>query len=93
MAINNAIGSNIFDILIGLGIPLLILISITKEVVIVDRSNLIESFILLFGSVVLLTVAFFVTKWRPIKIIGYLLIGLYIAFIIFEIVKIASIAI
>lgn len=87
MAINNAIGSNIFDILIGLGIPFLILISITKEVVIVDMAALIESFILLFGSVVLLTIAFYLMKWRANKIIGYLLIGLYIAFIIFEIVK------
>ena len=89
MAINNAIGSNIFDILIGLGIPLIILISITNEKVQVDSSNLIESFILLFGSVVLLTVALYLTKWRAKKIIGYLLIGLYIAFIIFEIIKLA----
>ena len=89
MAINNAIGSNIFDILIGLGIPLLILLSITKEVVIVDRSNLMESFVLLFGSVILLTVAFYITKWRANKIIGYILIGLYISFIIFEIIKVA----
>ena len=89
MAINNAIGSNIFDILIGLGIPLLILISITKKAVIVNSSNLIESFVLLFGSVILLTVAFYITKWRTNKIIGYLLIGLYIAFVIFEIIKVA----
>jgi len=89
MAINNAIGSNIFDILIGLGIPLLILISITKKAVIVNSSNLIESFVLLFGSLVLLTVAFYITKWRTNKIIGYLLIGLYIAFVIFEIIKVA----
>lgn len=88
MAINNAIGSNIFDILIGLGVPLLLMIIFYKETIIVDQTNLKESFFLLFGSVILLTIAFLITKWRTRKIVGFMLIGLYVIYIIYEIVNI-----
>jgi len=88
MAINNAIGSNVFDILIGIGFPFLLLSVIKNHSVDVVSGNLWVSFALLFGSVMLLAATFLLNRWRTSKMMGSLLIVLYIVYLVYEILKI-----
>jgi Ca2+/Na+ antiporter len=88
MAINNAIGSNVFDILIGIGFPFLLLSVIENHSVDVISGNLWVSFALLFGSVILLAATFLLNRWRTSKMMGSLLIVLYIVYLVYEILKI-----
>jgi len=55
MAVSNAVGSNIFDVLIGLGLPWLIALTLLSRQVLVDNNGLWTSTILLLGTVFLLT--------------------------------------
>ncbi len=88
MAVNNAIGSNIFDILIGLGLPLLLLHIFSNGQITVDSGNLNTAFYFLMGSIVLITLLFVLTKWRTSRLFGGLLILLYVAYLTFEIINV-----
>lgn len=86
MAVSNAIGSNIFDILVGLGLPFMIVMLIEGSSI--DAGgNIIRSVIILFGSLLLLVFLLLIRKWKVGKPTGILLIVTYIAYVIYEIVK------
>jgi K+-dependent Na+/Ca+ exchanger-like protein len=80
MAVANAVGSNIFDILIGLGVPWLVLMSTTSFAnVHVGTNDLWISTLLLLSTVVLLFV--FLANDRVLsKIEGWILVGAYVAY-------------
>lgn len=86
MAISNAIGSNIFDILVGLGIPWFIILAIRGGIVPVSTENLLSSVILLFATVLAVFFLLLVRKWKIGYRAGYFLIGLYILYLIYAIV-------
>jgi K+-dependent Na+/Ca+ exchanger-like protein len=86
MAVSNAIGSNIFDILIGLGLPFMI-VMLSSGKIIEAGGNLIRSVIILFGSVLLLVVLLVLRRWQVGKPTGIILILVYVAYVIYEIIK------
>ena len=88
MAISNAIGSNIFDILFGLGVPWLILLSFSNKDIFVSTENLLTSVILLFATVVIVFFLLLVRKWRIGHRAGYFLIALYILYLIWAISRV-----
>ena len=49
MAVSNAIGSNVFDILLGLGLPFLLSNFVKGETVPIETGSLIPSIFILFG--------------------------------------------
>jgi len=61
MAIANAVGSNIFDIMVGLGLPWILAMAMGSGIVHVDTAGLLSSALLLFGTVILLFI-FLLTK-------------------------------
>ena len=81
MAISNALGSNIFDILIGLGMPWLVLIFMKNINIIVDTSNIAHHILVLLGSVVGMLALFVVNRWRINRAIGALMIGAYLTYL------------
>jgi len=87
MAVSNAIGSNIFDILVGLGLPFIIAMLISGGDI-AAGGDLLASSVILALSVVLLSVLLLVSRWKITKITGLILLIVYIAYIIFEIVKV-----
>lgn len=87
MAVSNAIGSNIFDVLVGLGLPLLIFMLISGENV-PTGGDITLSAIILFASVILLLLLLIVSKWRVGKLTGFILIGIYLFYVIREILLI-----
>lgn len=86
MAVSNAVGSNIFDILIGLGLPWLIMTLVKDEPILTHAEGLNESVILLFASVALIFIAFVIYRWKVNKKLGYILIFIYIAYLAREII-------
>lgn len=92
MAVSNGIGSNIFDIFIGLGLPWLIKAYLVDSEVVTNIEGLGISMILLFMSVLLLLFALMLKKWRLSKGLGLTLILLYIGYVIWEIIKLYFLA-
>lgn len=87
MAVSNAIGSNIFDILVGLGLPFMIVMLLGTDTI-EAGGNLIRSVIILFGSVLLLVLLLLLRRWKVGKPTGIILILAYAAYVIYEIIKI-----
>jgi len=81
MAVSNVIGSNTFDILIGLGLPWSIYILWNNQPVTVATHDLLESIMLLGGSVVLLGFILAIRKFTLGYKIGALLVFIYIAYL------------
>jgi len=88
MAVANAIGSNVFDILIGCGLPWFLSGVIFKETFEVDTGDVPLFICILFGTVLLTILSFMYTKWKLGKTLGWILLFLYFCFVVFAIVKV-----
>ncbi|OQY00379.1 MAG: hypothetical protein B6I20_08735 [Bacteroidetes bacterium 4572_117] len=88
MAISNAIGSNIFDILIGLGLPFLLIILINGAPIEIHVANLNTTAWFLLSSIVLMFILFIINKWVVGKKMGWFLILLYLAYIVWAIMNV-----
>ncbi|XP_060903943.1 sodium/potassium/calcium exchanger 3 isoform X2 [Labrus mixtus] len=83
MAVSNSIGSNIFDVLLGLGFPwaLRTLIVSYGSVVTINSKGLVYSVILLLASVTLTVLCVHLNCWRLDRRLGLCLILLYAVFL------------
>ncbi|MEM1008419.1 MAG: calcium/sodium antiporter [Myxococcota bacterium] len=86
MAISNAVGSNIFDILIGLGLPWLLTIGLRSTglmggdtTILVGTAGLWSSVLVLLGTVIIL-MTFLSTGRKLSRIEGFILILLYVGY-------------
>lgn len=77
MAVSNAVGSNIFDILVGLGLVWLVLIIARGENIYIGQTNLNSSIALLMASVFALLFILLIQKWRLGRKVGLALVSLY----------------
>ncbi|KAM8847621.1 sodium/potassium/calcium exchanger 4 isoform 2-T2 [Synchiropus picturatus] len=87
MAVSNTIGSNVFDILVGLGVPWAIqtmCVSYGSEVMINSR-GLVYSVVLLLGSVALTVLGIHLNKWRLDVKLGVYVLVLYAVFLCFSV--------
>ncbi|KAM8909594.1 sodium/potassium/calcium exchanger 3 isoform 1-T1 [Spinachia spinachia] len=84
MAVSNSIGSNIFDVLLGLGFPwaLRTLIVSHGSVVTINSKGLVYSVILLLASVILTVVCVHLNCWRLDRRLGLCLILFYAVFLL-----------
>jgi K+-dependent Na+/Ca+ exchanger-like protein len=85
MAIANAVGSNIFDIAIGLGLPWMFVILWRGEDVQVVTENLESSIVLLFATVIALLFLLIARRWAIGRFAGVLLIGAYLWYLFTQI--------
>jgi K+-dependent Na+/Ca+ exchanger-like protein len=83
MAVSNAVGSNVFDILICLGLPWLGYTLIKGEPIVVGTQNLTSSIFLLFCTVIAIIAILTAQKFRIGKYSGYGLIGLYGLYVVY----------
>ncbi|MGQ7868225.1 calcium/sodium antiporter [Sunxiuqinia sp. sy24] len=86
MAISNAIGSNIFDILVGLGLPFMIAMFIYGGTIEAGGQNLLESSFILFASVIAFALLLLIKRWKINWVTGVVLLGLYVFYLVREIV-------
>lgn len=84
MAVCNALGSNIFEILVGLGLPWFIqtVLLTPGEPATVQGKGLAYSTACLLSTVVFLLLVTHFNKWRMNKIYGAILMGWYLAFMV-----------
>jgi len=82
MAVSSSVGSNIFDVTVGLPLPWMIS-SFTRgfKSVIVKSDGLFCSTILLFIMLIAVVIAIAVSKWRMTKALGLTMFFLYVVFI------------
>lgn len=93
MAVANALGSNIFDILVGLGVPWTIKCAMGKRVIFGDgedaKFELIALDIGILAFVLLLFVGFLLlNKWRLTRMFGSVLLFFYVANVVYNIIAV-----
>ena len=86
MAVSNAIGSNIFDVLVGLGLPFMIAMLIYGGEISASGQNLFESSMILFASIIVFGLLLIIKRWKINWVTGVVLLGLYLFYLVREIV-------
>lgn len=84
MAIANAVGSNIFDIAVGLGLPWMIKLLIDGGSIPVSTENLTSSVVLLFATVIALVYLLIMKRWEMGRYAGLLLIFGYLLYLLIQ---------
>lgn len=88
MAVGNAVGSNIFNVLIGLGGIWLLGLSFSSEQYInVGTDSLLSSIFLLFSTVIALLFIMISRNWKIGQKSGWVLIGVYAAYCVYVVVS------
>nr|XP_060612544.1 sodium/potassium/calcium exchanger 4 isoform X2 [Anolis sagrei ordinatus] len=87
MAVSNTIGSNVFDILVGLGVPwgLQTMVVNYGSNVKINSKGLVYSVVLLLGSVALTVGGIHINKWKLDRKLGIYVLSLYAIFLCFSI--------
>lgn len=91
MAVANAIGSNVFDILIGLGLPYGIY-GVTESAAdayggyVVELNGIIAQMVILFLTVLATFALFMFFKWRLTNGLGYSMLVIYAAFCVYSVI-------
>lgn len=91
MAVSNAIGSNVFDILLGLGFPWFVggLVKDIKIEVSVDPiTTVVVPILILFVILVVLLVLLVLLRWQLRPLLGYLLFGIYGLFVAYTLLDV-----
>lgn len=89
MVVSNAVGSNVFNVLFGLGFPWLLVLILRGGTVPVSADNLFGSVILLFATVVSIIFLLVVRNWKIGQRAGLVLIGLYLAYVVYTFLTVA----
>jgi len=88
MAVSNAVGSNVFDICIGLGLPWFCkCMSVETEnysIPIGETDTIFSSTLILIGVIVLLFTTFAMSGWKLKPKVGYILLGAYGLFVVYS---------
>eukprot|EP00808_Paulinella_micropora_P004974 g78400.t1 len=87
MAVANAIGSNVFDICIGLALPWIIKTLYTGEPICVFTAQLTISIIILFATVVVVLVVLYWAKWHLNKQVGAAFMFSYGLYVVYALVN------
>ncbi|XP_053787599.1 sodium/potassium/calcium exchanger 2 isoform X4 [Vidua chalybeata] len=83
MAVSSSVGSNIFDITVGLPLPWLLFAVVNSFAPVTVSSNgLFCAIVLLFIMLLFVILSIASCKWRMNKILGFLMFGLYFVFLI-----------
>jgi len=89
MAVSSSIGSNIFDILVGLPLPWIayILWPDTKSSVLIGADGIWVSIMILLGMLVLIVFSIHLSKWRLTKTLGFAMFFFYFIFLLQAILR------
>ena len=81
MAVSSSIGSNIFDILVGLPVPWLISIAVKGEDVVVGAEGLAVSIVILICMLIAVVVIIKLSGWKLTKQLAGCMLFLYVAYV------------
>ncbi|XP_059957472.1 sodium/potassium/calcium exchanger 2 isoform X2 [Mesoplodon densirostris] len=83
MAVSSSVGSNIFDITVGLPLPWLLYTIIHRfQPVAVSSNGLFCAIVLLFIMLLFVILSIALCKWRMNKVLGFIMFGLYFGFLV-----------
>lgn len=83
MAVSSSIGSNLFDVTIGLPVPWIIFSAVHwGTAMVVSKSGLFCSVLLLFLMLIAVVAAIAISKWRMSKLLGASMFVLYVVFLV-----------
>ncbi|XP_075450796.1 sodium/potassium/calcium exchanger 2 isoform X2 [Ascaphus truei] len=86
MAVSSSVGSNIFDITVGLPMPwLLFSISHGMKPIAVSSNGLFCAIVLLFIMLLFVTLSIAFCKWKMNKVLGCMMFGLYFVFLVISV--------
>uniref|UniRef100_A0A4W3JNX8 Sodium/potassium/calcium exchanger 1 n=1 Tax=Callorhinchus milii TaxID=7868 RepID=A0A4W3JNX8_CALMI len=86
MAVSSSVGSNIFDITVGLPIPWLLFTSFNSfQPVAVSSNGLFCAIVLLFLMLLFVIMSIGLSKWKMNKFLGFTMFGLYFVFLIISV--------
>jgi Ca2+/Na+ antiporter len=86
MAVANAIGSNVFDVCLCLGIPYFIATVGNIDEIQIKTCNLTANIFTLLGTVVVVAVVLGISRWKLTKQVGGVLLAFYIVFCVWNLV-------
>ena len=86
MAVSSSIGSNIFDILIGLPVPWIIYSAAKRKPVVIGAENIWISIFVLLAMLVMVVIVIHFNGWRLTKTTGLIMFVFYIMFLVQAIV-------
>ena len=81
MAVSSSIGSNIFDVTVGLPVPWILFTAINGKPIVVSSSGLRFSVFLLFLMLIVVIIAIMVSHWKLSKGLGLAMFCLYGVFV------------
>jgi K+-dependent Na+/Ca+ exchanger-like protein len=87
MAVSNALGSNIFDILLGLGLPWLIALMIGQPIVFLGAHRLLAWVTMLMAVIVVFMVIIVASNWTLNQRTGIVLLGFYVSYVGYALLK------
>ncbi|XP_066897528.1 sodium/potassium/calcium exchanger 2 isoform X2 [Kogia breviceps] len=83
MAVSSSVGSNIFDITVGLPLPWLLYTIVHRfQPVAVSSNGLFCAIVLLFIMLLFVILSIALCKWRMNKVLGFIMFGLYFGFLV-----------
>ncbi|XP_047380935.1 sodium/potassium/calcium exchanger 2 isoform X2 [Sciurus carolinensis] len=86
MAVSSSVGSNIFDITVGLPLPWLLYSVIHRfQPVVVSSNGLFCAIVLLFIMLLFVILSIALCKWRMNKVLGFIMFGLYFVFLVISV--------
>jgi sodium/potassium/calcium exchanger 2 len=90
MAVSSSIGSNIFDVCVGLPVPWLLFIVIVGEPVQVSSDGVALSIFVLLGMLAATVAIIMASNWALTKTLGYSMFVLYFVYVAQELLRAAS---
>jgi K+-dependent Na+/Ca+ exchanger-like protein len=88
MAVSSSIGSNIFDVTVGLPVPWILFNIIMDCPVIVGADNLFISVFVLLGMVVTVVLSIMLSNWKMSKGLGITMLILYVLFVAQDVIRV-----
>lgn len=87
MAVSSSIGSNIFDVLIGLPLPWFIWTLANDQPMLVTAKTLPTSVLILLGVLVLVVLTIAASGWKMSKVLGAIMFVMYVGFLVQDLVR------
>ena len=87
MAIANAVGSNVFDVLIGLGFPWFLRGIVMAEAMPVDRDGIALNVIILFCTATMFVLVLALNEWSMNTKTGVFLFCVYLVYVVFVVIR------
>ena len=90
MAVSSSIGSNIFDVCVGLPVPWLLYMAAFDEAITVDSRGVALSIFILLAMLFVTVISIMCSNWKLTPTLGWAMFGLYFVYVAQELARAAT---